>query len=316
MSTLAFAHARQHQYRYKVRATRAPGMQLTERDIAILKAIHRYRVLHRGQISEMFWQTATDEGGSARRRLGLLYQHGYLERIPRYINPPMNNPGPAYRLAARGAAVLAEQAGEQGSSLHYWGKADDETSHVTTLGHSYLEHALLLADIRKEFERKVNDAGCTIETWLDDLDLRKLWKTERVWIQLTPNAPRENLAIAPDGYFVLSTPRGRGHFFLEADRGTETINKQWKRKMLSYAQYLVSGKFHQRYHAAKSVGFRVLAVIPTEARAKNLHQAAESYVQPRTVSIFLFTTNDLFRRSSLFSPIWWRGGVETPQALL
>ena len=315
MPSPAVSHARLLQYRYKVRATLAPPMQLTQRDIGILEAIHRYRVLHRGQISEMFFAGVNDEGGSARRRLALLYQHGYLERIPRFISPPMNNPGPAYRLAERGAVELAQRASVPVQQVNYWGRAEDADSHVTQVGHSYLEHALLLAEIRKLFEQQASAAGCQIDTWLDYLELQKSWKTERVWIQLSPGGPRENLAIAPDGYFILVTPRGRGHFFLEADRGTETIDRQWKHKILSYKEYLTSGKFHQRYQVAPGVGCRILTLVPSEQRARNLQQAAARFGPSETAKAFLFTTIDQFRASALFDPIWLRSGATAPQAL-
>lgn len=314
MPSDAYHHARSNHYRYKVRATQAPHRQMTNRDLSILEAVHRYRVLHRGQISQQFFIGVNDEGSTARRRLGLLYQNGYLERIPRFVAPPMNNPGPAYRLAARGAAVLAQKAGTAYKEFNYWGKAEDETSHVTKLGHSYLEHALLLADLRKRFEQKAIEAGCTIEKWLDYLELRKWWKTERVWIRLSPNTPAENLAIAPDGYFVLRTPEGRGHFFLEADRGTETIDKQWKRKILSYGEYLRSGKFHQRYQVSFRTGFRVLTIAPSETRARNLQQAAEKFA-PTTAEAFLFTLTNTFNASALSAQIWLRGGCTSPRAL-
>ncbi len=289
-------------------------MQLTQRDMGILEAIHRYRVLHRGQISEMFFAGVNDEGGSARRRLGLLYQHGYLERIPRFVSPPMNNPGPAYRLAGRGAVTLAAQANVPAAQVNYWGQSEDADSHVTQVGHSYLEHALLLADIRQRFEMLAQAAGCRIDTWLDYLELQKSWKTERVWIQLSPGSPRENLAIAPDGYFVLGT--SRGHFFLEADRGTETIERQWKRKILSYKEYLASGRFHQRYHVAPGVGYRVLTLVPSEQRARNLQQAAARFGSSETATAFLFATIDQFKAGALFDPIWLRGSVTEAQALV
>ena len=320
MPSAAYHHAQHHHYRYKVRATQAPPMQMTNRDLSILEAVHKYRVLHRGQISHQFFAGLKGEGqgSTARRRLGLLYQNGYLERIPRFVAPPMNNPGPAYRLAARGAAILAHQAGAAYKEFNYWGRAEDDTSHVTRLGHSYLEHALWLADLRKQFEQKaeaIGAASCAIEKWLDYLELRKAWKTERVWVQLSPGTPRENLAIAPDGYFVLSTPKGRGHCFLEADRGTETIDKQWKRKLLAYTEYLASGKFHQRYRVAAGTGFRVLTITTTPVRARNLQQAAERYV-PQNAKAFLFTSTDLFQANPLSTSIWQRGGSSAAEAVL
>jgi hypothetical protein len=272
-------------------------------------------VLHRAQIGDLFFDGLNDEGGSARRRLSQLYDHGYLERIPRFVSPPNNNPGPAYRLAQRGAVELAERLNVTHQNFNYWGKSEDRDSHRSKVGHAHLEHNLLLADFRMALERQATAAGCQIATWLDYFDLLPTWKTERVRVRISANTPEEDLAIAPDGYFVLVTEKGRGHFFLEVDRGTETIDRQWKRKILSYKEYLVSGKFHARYQAPTTVGFRVLTLAPTMLRAKNLQRAAERFGSPDAAHTFLFAPIGDFLGASVSAPIWLRGGSTLPVAL-
>jgi len=314
--TKAFQHARERGYRYKVRATHAKPIQLTQRDIELIQAVHKYRVLHRGQISDMFFAGVNDEGSSARRRLNLLYQHGYLERIPRFISPPLNNPGPAYRLAQRGAVLLAEHAGVPLAEFNYWGRSEDKDSHIGKIGHAYLEHNLVLSDIRLWLEEQAMKAGFMIETWLDYFDLHSTWKTERVAIQLTTQVPFEDIAIAADGYFVLLTEQGRGHFFVEFDRGTETIGKQWKRKVLAYMAYLRSGKFHQRYKVDPQTGFRVLTIASSMKRAENLHKAAQNYGDPNLASLFMFTGWPELRRGTLSSPVWLRSGINGSNRLV
>jgi hypothetical protein len=316
MPSDAVIKARQSGYRYKVRATTAPPIKLTPRDYQILEAVHKYRVLHRAQICDLFFEGVNDEGGSARRRLSLLYQQGYLERIPRFISPPSNNPGPAYRLAQRGAVILAEQRNVPHVTFNYWGKSEDRDSHRTNIGHAHLEHNLMLTDIRMEFERQAKAANCQIETWLDYFDLRASWKTERVTIRLSQDSPEEDLAIAPDGYFVLLTEKGRGHFFLEADRGTETIDRQWKRKIMSYKEYLRSGKFHHHYQATPGAGFRVLTVASSGRRSDNLQLAAERFGTSALASMFLFVGLDEFVDGGLDGRIWRRGGSSEMQSLL
>ena len=316
MCSPAARESRHRNYRYKVRATRARPILLTPRDLRILAAVHRYRVLHRGQVAWLFFAGVDDEGSSARRRLNLLYQHGYLERIPRFVSPPNNNPGPAYRLAQRGAVELALRQGMPHSNFNYWGKSEDRDSHRSRIGHAHLEHSLLLADIRMTFERQAEAAGAQIVTWADHFDLIPSWKSERVTVPVSANGVEENLAVAPDGYFVLQTQKGKGHFFLEADRGTETIGQQWKRKILAYQAYLTSGKFHQRYHVNEHTGFRVLTITLSAARAVNLHQAANTFASPESAGLFLFTSWPEARDAILTDAWWWRGGVSGRQALL
>jgi hypothetical protein len=87
-------------YRYKARSTHARSIQLTRRNAKLIEAIHRYRMLHRGQVADLFFAGIDDEGSSARRLQSLLYQHGYPERIPRYQPRAGISPG-----SARGSAV-------------------------------------------------------------------------------------------------------------------------------------------------------------------------------------------------------------------
>ena len=228
----------------------------------------------------------------------------------------MTNPGPAYRLAARGALHLAQERNLSLAQFNYWGKAEDKDGRVTKLGHSYLEHNLLLADIRMAFEHKVAAVDAAIPTWLDYHDLRQSWKTERVLIRLTANAPEERIAVAPEGYFVLQTEQGRGHFFLEADRGTETVEKQWRRKILAYKEYLQSGQFHKHYNVPSTAGFRVLSLVPSVNRAKNLQRAVERNGSPEATGAFLFAPTPQFLTSTLSDPIWLRAGLTTAQGLL
>ncbi|MBK8025150.1 MAG: replication-relaxation family protein [Chloroflexi bacterium] len=45
-----------------------------------------------------------------------------------------------------------------------------------------------------------------------------------------------NVSVIPDSYFVLQTPLGVAHFFLELDRGTMTV-KRFKNKIVAYQTY-------------------------------------------------------------------------------
>lgn len=315
MSSPAVIDARNKGYRYKVRATRARPMRLTPRDIRLLLAVHKYRVLHRGQVARLVFAQVDDQGSSARKRLNLLYQHGYLERIPRFAVPPHTNPGPAYRLAQRGAVVLARRANIRWPEFNYWGKGDDRDSHVRHLGHAYLEHNLVLADIRLWFEAQAGRAGCEIAVWKDYLDLRATWKTQRVVIH-TSRYTCEDVPVTPDGYFVLQTQQGRGHFFLEFDRGSESVANHWKRKIRTYEEYLRSGKFHQHYQVDPEVGFRVVTITAAVKRAANLHQAVGTYAAADNARLFLFAAWPQLQLAGLTDQLWWRGGSGAKQVSL
>lgn len=293
---------------------------MTERDIAVLEAVHKYRMLERRQLQEMFFIKPGARSQNLTMtvtRLNYLYRYGFLERIQRKGWWGRPNPGPAYRLAKKGAQILAERQGLEPGQVAYWGKGDDIDWHPTRVGPHYIDHALLLADVRLMVEKAAMKSGCSIDKWIDQVDLLPTWKQERVTIELLPKRVKEDVPVTPDGYFSLITPHGKGHFFLEADRGTETIWRAWQRKILAYKEYFLSGKFAKRYGAGTpSIGFRVLVVAPSAKRVVNLKGAAEKYGPPEAASLFLLAPVGQIRQDMLRESIWARGGATDAQAVL
>jgi hypothetical protein len=293
---------------------------ITERDLEVLSALHRYRLLDRTQIERLFFTAPHGQPSNrahAIRRLKHFYDHGLVERVQRAGWWGKPNPGPAYRLAGRGAQLLADQIGIENDAFAYWGKSDDRDYHPTRVSNAYVDHTLQMAEVRMIFERAADQAGCSLVSWLDHYDLMPTWKTERVWIELKDRKGRVEVAVTPDAYFALDTARGRGHFFVELDRGTETIYRAWQQKVLAYKEYWRSGKFAQRY--AKGEGrpsFRVLVITPTASRATNIKRAAEQFGASEAAGLFLMAALPTLDHQCLTAPIWVRGGLTAPQTLI
>ncbi len=121
--------------------------------------------------------------------------------------------------------------------------------------------------------------------------------------------------MTPDGAFTITTERGKGYFFLEADRGTERNGRTWQRKIKSYVQYLNTGKFHTKYETGGQARFRVLIAAPSVKRAVNIINTATKYA-PEAAELFLATAFSQINDDLLTAPIWVRGGHTAPQALL
>jgi len=310
----ATAQSQEETFHRKKRILSAPHFWMTDRDEEVIGAVYRYRVLDRPQVEKLFFATAN----RTRERLRLLYQHGYLERVPRMIYPGEPSRGPAYRLAARGAKFLARRSGVELKELHYWGRGDDKDGRRTEVTNLFLEHMVAVADIHIAFELAVNNKLCTIDVWRDDMEMRHARDWDSVWIQTSPAAKKKLTAVTPDSYFELATPQSRGHFFVEADRATETIAEAWRRKILTYKEYMASGGFHKRYEVSQpETGFRVLTVTSSMQRAQNLKAAAEKYGAAELAPLFLFAPfADLDGQDVLTAPIWLRGGTTGHQALL
>jgi hypothetical protein len=301
----------------KRRITRAPLFRITERDISVVAAVHHYRMLERRQIEYLFFGGGTNTN-RARERLRLLYQHGYLERIARPIYPTIPAPGPVYRLSARGAKLLAERTGTSLRQFFYWGRGDDTDARKTQVTPLFLEHGLILADVRMALEKATIANDCTIELWRDEAEFRHTREWDTVVIEPSPGAAKTSMRITPDGYFAIRTRQGRGHFFLEVDRSTERIKDVWQRKIVSYKAYAVSDQFRRRYHITQpDATFRVLTTTLSLARAEHLKAAAERYGSPQAAVRFLFAPLfDVMAHDPLAAPIWLRGGNTGPQALL
>jgi DNA-binding IclR family transcriptional regulator len=78
-------------------------MVLTPRDLEILRAVHRHRLLRSTHLVALL-------GGSRQttlRRLQLLFHHGYLDRLPIQLDWYARGSEPlVYALGKRGAEVL------------------------------------------------------------------------------------------------------------------------------------------------------------------------------------------------------------------
>jgi hypothetical protein len=298
---------------YQPQMSHASAFRVMERDVAILEALYRYRMLTRRLVEQLFFSRTSDEGTPTRayKRLRSLFLHGFVECIERPFAPLV------FRLAARGAKLLAERNGVSPADFYYWGRGDDQDRHPTQASLLFLEHGIALAQVRIAMEQAIQAHDYLIETWQDDVDLRraKAWDTVSVD---RASGKKEPIKIRPDGYVALQTPRGRGHFFIEMDRSTESIKTAWQRKILGYKVYALSSQFQRRYAVVQpNTAFRVLTVTLTPMRAEHLKAAAERYGPQEATSRFLFAPLDaLMTRDPLNDPIWLRSGVQGQHTVL
>ena len=286
------------------RFRRAPTVvpfQLTERDLEIIRLVHRHRFLRSFHIA-----TLTD--GSPQqvlRRLQLLYHHGYLER-PRAQLQYYERGGSksiAYGLGNKGGTYLENELG-----IAVPHDSWDEKNHV--IGRVYLEHALLVADVMVAIELACRKRGIRLL-----YENQLAFQVERQPLQWKVKINGgQKLGVIPDRVFALEFPDSNGqnqrvHFFLEADRGTMPVARRnlsqtsFRRKLLAY-EATWTQKIHRRHLGIHR--FRVLTVTTTVARVKSLVEAC-SQLQ-RGHGLFLFTDRTILDKpSDIFAPIWQTG---------
>ncbi|MCA9904503.1 MAG: replication-relaxation family protein, partial [Anaerolineae bacterium] len=200
-------------------------MRLTDRDKDIIEAVYRYRILRQDQIQRLFFGTAA----AAQRVLVRLYDHTFLER--KFLPVYEGRSPTLYVLDKRGAELLRAERGHE--DMVWYSSSKD-------LKPDFIEHTTAVNDFRISVEVSAARFGLELITWASEGQLKSDY--DRVTI---PNAKRP-VSLIPDSYFCLDTPFGRAHFFVEIDRGTETLER-FKDKVRAYVNYHSSGAYERRY---------------------------------------------------------------------
>lgn len=186
-----------------IRSRRDDAMQhairrLTDRDRAILEALHEHRVLTTEHLCDLFF----DNINSARHRLTLLYRRELVCRFQPYR--PGGGPAPFhYVLDALGSDLVALDRGlEPGGWRRDKALAiarSQRLDHLVTLNGFY---AALAGHARRNH-------GCRLVTWLNERRCAQ-WVGE---------------VVLPDAYGTWQEGDTTIDFFLEVDRGTETLDR-------------------------------------------------------------------------------------------
>jgi hypothetical protein len=267
-------------------------MRLTKRDKAIVEAVHRCRLLRQDQLETLFFGTRS----AAQRVLVRLYDHGFLDR--RFV-PVLSGRSPTfYLLDRRGAELLRAEMGYDELSWHHSSK---------DLSSDFLEHTLAINDVRIAVTLAARQRDYDLIEWKSESEVKADY--DRVTIQTTRGGQRR-VPIVPDSYFLLQTPLGRAPFFLELDRGTETLAR-FQTKIRAYLAYYASGGYEKRYG---TTSLRVLTVTTSEARRDNLRASAEKL--HGTNRFYFAALPDLQPETVLHGLIWHVAGDDTPCALV
>jgi hypothetical protein len=289
------------------------SIRLSRRDLAILAALHASRYLNAPQIQALFWQAS--KGGewgrlkACQRRLRQLNQRHLVRRIEL---PVKRGEGPKpyiYALDQAGAQLLAGELGLDPREIEWQPKDAEEN-------YPFLEHTLATNDLRIAFTLAAQTHQGELERWVGEKELKSEGMKEYVTVT-GPQGKSQKVALIPDGYFVLRLGEKRGHFFLEVDRRTVTVEpsvwerRGWVKKVSAYLAYYQDGHYQARFGTRS---LRVLTVTTGERRLAHLKGVTET---AGAKALFWFTT---FAQATsaqvLTEPIWQVAGQEGLTALL
>lgn len=294
------------------RVKNPPRMVLTERDTEILRQVHRYRLMTREQVERLLFppdhhQDHPTKTSKARKRLQLLYHHGYLERIPVPVGPGAWAWRPVYHLSRKGARLIAPVASGDTSEPGSLTVKQARGSRAPEISLLFLDHLLKINDVRIAVMQAAARRGFRVDKWLEETRLKSQEMKDYVSVA-SEQGRSTKVAVIPDAYFVLHLGDRRAHFFLELDRATMS-NQRWKTRVLAYLAYIRSGKYQARYQTRS---LRILTVTTTRQRMENLRRTT---ARAQGGDVFWFTTIDQVAAEKVFSsPIWLLAGEEQGRA--
>jgi DNA-binding Lrp family transcriptional regulator len=286
------------------------GMVLTARDLEILRAVQRHRLLRSTHLIALLDASRQ----TTLRRLQLLFHHGYLDRPAAQLDWYAQGSEPmVYALGNRGAAVLAAE-GERGGALRW-----DTSRNVSR---QLLRHTLAVAEVMVAFE--VACRGTEGVTLIQPEEVlagapeatRRLRLPFRWQVEVQEGGKLHRLGVEPDRVFGLRFAGAPEHqrnayFFLEADRGTMPVSRKrldqtsFRRKLLGYRETWRQG-LHRMHLGIPN--FRVLTVTTSEERMRHLVAACRSLGSGRR--LFLFADQQAPGRSDVLSHRWVDGRSE------
>lgn len=261
-----------------------PPLALTERDLAVLRAIGDYQLLSAPQIQALYFRSLQ----KARKRLFRLWQHRLLERRFGLAELGQGAPPALYGLSHKGAHILVTKGGA----------ITKATLGATLKGRAsplFYEHTLRRNDFRIALTLACRgNPDLQLLFWKQDKSIKEIVTFLN---GKAANSPvLRKVPLLADGFFGLQAKENKRYFFVEIDRGT-TAHSRLLLKLKGY-YHLWSERRHVQRYGIES--FRVLYVTSSKERMEHLIQTAQKVRNGLSGSgLFLFST---FDRISLEQP--------------
>jgi hypothetical protein len=275
------------------RAPDPPAFLIQSRDLEILFHIQQFGLITRHQIQRLLFTPSTTS--ACKRRLTLLYHHGYVGRIAL----PVRN---AYG-AAR-AVYFLERLGQ--GALTGAGLIDETTERFRrpdAPGELFLHHRLDVADVRVAFTTAARSRGLAL-SWWDETKVRRSGGFD-------VTGKHDERRLIPDGYFTLSDGTSMDGFAVEVDRATVPEDRM-RRRFLSYGELASSGAYRDRLPCAS---LRVLTIVTERTAGTRLDRLRQVCEAIGGRSLFWFADAAALDGDVLDDPAWLVSGERDPRRL-
>lgn len=229
---------------------------LTDRDMAILRSVFEHRFLTTRQICQLHFQAHASYGSAIRactRVLGRLRDHKLIHKLAR----PVGGMGGGsasfiWAIDAAGDRLLKSELAPEEVKR---GRAFEPTP-------LFLAHTLAIADTRLTLEALGRS---------EQLELVQVSTEPHNWRPFVAKSGQAQ-TLKPDLFAVTATADFEDHWFIEIDRGTESI-----------PTLIRKCEYYQRYHATgieqdtHGVFPKVLWLVPTATRRERFSQALATH---------------------------------------
>ncbi|MGA7705762.1 MAG: replication-relaxation family protein [Solirubrobacteraceae bacterium] len=216
--------------------------RLSARDLAILTAVARFRVLSGEQLQRLYWPEGSPETRArlARHGLARLSHLGVITPLARRVGGVRSgSKGLTFAVGLSGQRLLASEASTR------------RARHPYTPGERYLAHTLAVAQIYVELVEAERRDAC---------DLLAFHAEPACWrAYLGPFAAR--LMLKPDAYIKLGVGEYEFSWLLEMDMATEALTTI-ERKARRHLDYHRSGDARRNH----GVSPRVVWIVPDQKR--------------------------------------------------
>jgi hypothetical protein len=264
---------------------------ITERDVAILLDLYAYRYLSFSQLVRLHFPS----DASAYQRLRKLKRAGLVKTF----NAPAISER-IFLLNTEGAKLVSAELDTDSLSWYRYSK--------TPKDYYYLRHFLAINDFRILLTQTCADTAISLSGFIPEYIGEK---TKEGYVKKHLRDSVKDYSHTPDAVFALEKDESAALFFLEIDRGLETVTdpeKGFLKCVVFYLNYFMAGKY-QRYESEFGKSFksiRTIVITPSEKRLEHMREAVTSleFTPTQAKRLLWGTIQSWLRVETVFDPIW------------
>jgi hypothetical protein len=266
---------------------------VTARDVAILLDLYNYRYLSFSRLARLHFPSHA----SAYQRLRILKREGLVKTF--------HAPAIAERifyLDTEGAKLVAAELDTAVDDLSWFRYSK------TPKDYYYLRHFLAINDFRILITQVCKNAPISLLGFIPEYIGEK---TKEGHVKKYLRDTVKEYSHTPDAVFALEKDGNTALFFLEIDRGLETVSdpeKGFLKCVIFYLNYFIARKY-ERYESDFCTAFksvRTLVITPPQKRLEHMRQAVTSFdFTPTQAKRLLWgTIQEQATKELLFESIW------------